>query len=105
MDANPNQRENKYGYSRKEIKEGFEQADKEIPISCAVYKSRAFKHLTKPINSSLITSYLEKYENNEESGNTLVLMDVRVQCNVIQFYEVLDIGVGANFNNALVARI
>ncbi len=33
----------------------------------AIYTSRAFtfNNLTKPINSSLITSYLEKDENNE----------------------------------------
>ncbi|CAG8550990.1 5709_t:CDS:2, partial [Funneliformis mosseae] len=66
-----------YGYYGKEIKEAFEEADKEIPnISLsrnnnpdAIYTSRAFKfkNLTKPINSSLITSYLEKDENNEDS--------------------------------------
>ncbi|CAG8439159.1 12771_t:CDS:2 [Funneliformis mosseae] len=65
-----------YGYYGKEIKEAFEEADKEIQsISIsrktnpdAIYTSRAFtfKNLTKPINSSLITSYLEKDENNEE---------------------------------------
>ncbi|CAG8674713.1 15899_t:CDS:2, partial [Funneliformis mosseae] len=65
----------KYGYYGKEIKEGFEEADEEIPnISIsrksnpdAIYTSRAFtfNNLTKPINSSLITSYLEKDENNE----------------------------------------
>ncbi|CAG8613048.1 14787_t:CDS:2, partial [Funneliformis mosseae] len=95
MDANPNQRPKvdelydtmsfwyiftdgykAYGYYVKEIKEAFEDADKEIPnISIlrktnrdAIYTSRAFsfKNLTKPINSSLITSYLEKDENNEE---------------------------------------
>ncbi|CAG8693976.1 1508_t:CDS:2, partial [Funneliformis mosseae] len=56
--------------------EAFEEADKDIPnisISLktnpdAIYTSRTFtfKNLTKPINSSLITSYLEKYGNNEE---------------------------------------
>ncbi|CAG8523626.1 7254_t:CDS:2 [Funneliformis mosseae] len=65
-----------YGYYGKEIKKAFEAADKEIQnISIsrktnpdAIYTSRAFtfKTLTKPINSSLITSYLEKDENNEE---------------------------------------
>ncbi|CAG8470237.1 1097_t:CDS:2 [Funneliformis mosseae] len=60
----------KYAYYGKEIREGFEEADKEIPnISIlskanpdAVYTSRAFayKNLTNPINSVLITSYLEK---------------------------------------------
>ncbi|CAG8651954.1 4918_t:CDS:2, partial [Funneliformis mosseae] len=65
-----------YGYYGKEINEAIEEADKEIPnISIsrktnpdAIYTSRAysFKNLTKPINSSLITSYLEKDENNEE---------------------------------------
>ncbi|CAG8523683.1 7257_t:CDS:2, partial [Funneliformis mosseae] len=66
----------KYGYYGKEIKEAFEEADKEIPnISIlrkanpdAVYTNRAFsfENLTKPINSSLIISYLEKDENNED---------------------------------------
>ncbi|CAG8608207.1 8171_t:CDS:2 [Funneliformis mosseae] len=65
----------KYGYYGKEINEAFEEADKEIPNNLmslkanpdAVYTSRAFtfKNLPKPINSSLITSYLEKDENNE----------------------------------------
>src|SRR6266542_5506581 len=60
----------KYGYYGREIKEGFKKADKEISNILmsykknpdAIYTSRAFtfNNLTKPINSSLITSYLEK---------------------------------------------
>ncbi len=75
------QNDKKYGYYGKEIKEAFEEADKEIPdISTsykkdpnAIYTSRAFTfiNLPKPINSSLITSYLEKDENNNE-GITLI---------------------------------
>ncbi len=88
MDANPDQRptadelEDVLGfwvdvgfgqYYEKEIKEALEEADKEIPnISTsyqkdpdAVYTSRAFtfSNLPNPVNSSLITSYLEKGEN------------------------------------------
>ena len=62
----------KYGYKGKEIKAAFEEADKEIPNistsyeknSDAVYTSRAFTFsdlLPKPVNSSIITSYV----NNE----------------------------------------
>ncbi len=60
-------------YYEKEIKEALEEADKEIPNistsyqkdSDAVYTSRAFtfSNLPNPVNSSLITSYLEKGEN------------------------------------------
>ena len=64
------------------MKEAFKEVDKVIlNISVlhkanpdAVYKSRTFtfKNLTKPINSSLITSYLEKDENNE--GNIYIYL-------------------------------
>ncbi|CAB5361065.1 unnamed protein product [Rhizophagus irregularis] len=57
----------------KDIKTAFEEADEEIPyISTsyeknpdAIYTSRLFifNILTKPVNSSIMTSYLE--ENNE----------------------------------------
>ena len=98
MDANPNQRptaselydilnfwygydiymnEKKYGYYGREIKEAFEEADKEIPnISTsyqkdpdAVYTSRAFtfSNLPKPVNSSLMNSYLK----DEDEGIVL----------------------------------
>ena len=60
-------------YYEREIKEALEEADKEIPNistsyqkdSDAVYTSRAFtfSNLPNPVNSSLITSYLEKGEN------------------------------------------
>ena len=53
----------------------FEEADKEIPnISAsyekdpdAVYTSRVFtfNNLPKPVNSSIITSYLNEEENNK----------------------------------------
>ncbi len=72
MDEN----EKKYEHSGKEIREAFEKADREIPnISIsykkdpeAIYVSRAFtfSNLTKPINSSLISSYFGKDENNED---------------------------------------
>jgi serine/threonine protein kinase len=70
-----------YGYYRnkgkegKEIRTAFEEADKEIPNistsyeknSDAVYTSRAFNFsnlLSKPVNSSIITSYINE-ESNE----------------------------------------
>ncbi|POG79132.1 kinase-like domain-containing protein [Rhizophagus irregularis DAOM 181602=DAOM 197198] len=62
-----------FGYKVKEIKAMFEEADKEIPnISTtyeknpdAVYTSRlfTFSNLPKPINSPIITSYLNEEEN------------------------------------------
>ena len=70
------QEEEKFGCKGKEIKAIFEEADKEIPnISTsyeknpdAIYSSRVFtfNNLSKPINSSIITSYLDE-ENNEGS--------------------------------------
>ncbi|CAB5322295.1 unnamed protein product [Rhizophagus irregularis] len=64
------QNEEKFGYKGKEIKAIFEEADKEIPnISTsyeknpdAIYTSRVFtfNNLPKPINSSIITSYLDE---------------------------------------------
>jgi serine/threonine protein kinase len=63
-----------FGYKGKKIREAFEEADKEISIiptsysknSDAIYTSRAFTFsdlLPKPVNSSIITSYI----NDEES--------------------------------------
>ena len=62
------QEDEQFGYKRKEIKSMFEEADKEIPNisishendSDAIYTSRTFtfSNLPKPINSSIITSYL-----------------------------------------------
>ncbi|EXX74798.1 hypothetical protein RirG_047720 [Rhizophagus irregularis DAOM 197198w] len=79
MSAIPNQRptaniyqeEENFGYKGKEIKATFDEANKEIPnISTsheknpdAVYTSRVFtfsSNLPKPINSSIITSYLDE---------------------------------------------
>ncbi len=67
-----NRNDKKYGYYGREIKEAFEEADKEIPNMStsynkdpdAIYTSRAFtsRNLPRPINSSLIASYLEKDE-------------------------------------------
>ncbi len=72
-DAEANKDVKKFGYYGREIKEAFEQADKEIPnistsynkVPDAIYTSRAFtfNDLPKPINSSLVTSYLEKDED------------------------------------------
>ena len=70
------QEEEKFGYKGKEILAIFKGADKEIPnISTsydkdpdAIYTSRVltFSNLTRPVNSSVITStYLNDEGNNE----------------------------------------
>ncbi|POG58513.1 uncharacterized protein OCT59_004699 [Rhizophagus irregularis] len=81
-----------YGYYRnkgkegKEIKTAFEEADKEIPNistsyeknSDAVYTSRAFNFsnlLSKPVNSSIITSYINE-ESNEVHDSQLVNLEI-----------------------------
>ncbi|CAB5321391.1 unnamed protein product [Rhizophagus irregularis] len=66
--------EEKFGYKGKEIKTVFDEANKEIPKisttyeknSDAIYTSRlfTFNNLPKPINSSIITSYLN--EDNKD---------------------------------------
>ncbi|CAB4430449.1 unnamed protein product [Rhizophagus irregularis] len=81
------QEEEKFGYKGKEIKAMFKEADKEIPnISTsyeknpdAIYTSRlfTFNNLTKPINSSLITSYLDDEENNKDCQDSQ-LFDLEV---------------------------
>ncbi|EXX76395.1 kinase-like domain-containing protein [Rhizophagus irregularis DAOM 181602=DAOM 197198] len=80
------QEKEKFGYKGKEIKAMFEEADKEIPnISTlyeinpdAIYTSRVFtfSNLTKPVNSSIITSYLDE-ENNEDCKDSK-LFDLEV---------------------------
>ncbi|CAB4438368.1 unnamed protein product [Rhizophagus irregularis] len=78
-----NEEEEKLGYKGSEIKAGFEEADKEIPNistsyernSDAVYTSRAFTFsnlLPKPVNSSIITSYV----NNEVCDSQLIDLEV-----------------------------
>ena len=69
------QEKEKFGYKGKEIMAMFEYANKEIPnISIlykkdpdAVYTSRIFTfgNLSKPINSPIITSYLDDEDNNK----------------------------------------
>ncbi|UZO13183.1 uncharacterized protein OCT59_004688 [Rhizophagus irregularis] len=81
---NENQEEEKIGYKRKQIKAMFEEADKEIPNistsyeknSDAIYTSRVFtfSNLSKPINSSIITSlYLNDEENNNDCQDSQIL--------------------------------
>ncbi|RGB24290.1 kinase-like domain-containing protein [Rhizophagus diaphanus] len=78
-----NDEEEVFGYKGKEIKAAFEEADKEIPNisasyeknSDAVYISRAFAFsnlLPKPVNSSIITSYV----NNEVCDSQLIDLEV-----------------------------
>ncbi|CAB5192880.1 unnamed protein product [Rhizophagus irregularis] len=75
-----------FGYKGKEIRAAFEEADKEIPNistsykknSDAVYTSRAFTFsnlLPKPVNSSIITSYINE-ENNKDCDCQLVDLEV-----------------------------
>ncbi|CAB4443323.1 unnamed protein product [Rhizophagus irregularis] len=81
------QNEEKFGYKRKEIKAIFDEADKEIPnISTsyeknpdAIYTSRVFtfSNLPKPVNSSIINSYLEDDENNKDCQDSK-LFDLEV---------------------------
>ncbi|GES76064.1 kinase-like domain-containing protein [Rhizophagus clarus] len=88
------QEKKKYGYKGKEVKAAFEEADKEIPnISTsykknpdAIYTSRlfTFNNLTKPINSSIITSYLDDEENNEDNQDSQ-LVDLEVPSSLFQF--------------------
>jgi serine/threonine protein kinase len=69
------QEDEKFGYKGKEVKAMFDEADKEIPnISTlyeknpeAIYTSRlfTFSNLTKPVNSSIITDYLNDEESNK----------------------------------------
>ena len=79
------QEKEKFGYKGKEIKAMFKEADKEIPnISTlyekdpdAIYTSRlfTFKNLSKPINSSIISSsYLKEGENYEGIVPKLLLI-------------------------------
>ncbi|GES76087.1 kinase-like domain-containing protein [Rhizophagus clarus] len=87
------QEEEKYGYKGKEVKAAFEKADKEIPnISTsyqknpdAIYTSRlfTFNELTKPVNSSIITSYLDDEENNEDNQDSQ-LVDLKVSSSLLQ---------------------
>ncbi|CAB4399781.1 unnamed protein product [Rhizophagus irregularis] len=71
----------------------FEEADKEIPNisishkknSDAIYTSRlfTFDNLTKPVNSSIITSYLDDEENNEDNQDSQ-LVDLEVSSSLLQ---------------------
>ncbi|CAB4477122.1 unnamed protein product [Rhizophagus irregularis] len=105
MNANPNQRptanelydilfswqnyynDEKYGYIGEELRVVFEEANKEIPnISTlcekdpsAIYTSRAFtfKNLSKPINSSFITTtYLNEEDNEGCQDSQLIDLEV-----------------------------
>ncbi|RGB42190.1 hypothetical protein C1646_683778 [Rhizophagus diaphanus] len=87
------QEESKFGYKGKEIKTMFEEANKEISnISTsykkdpdAVYTSRVFtfNNLTKPVNSSIISSYLDDDENNEDNQDSQ-LVDLKVSSSLLQ---------------------
>ncbi|POG69460.1 kinase-like domain-containing protein [Rhizophagus irregularis DAOM 181602=DAOM 197198] len=83
-----------FGYKGNEIKAAFEEANKEIPNistsyeknSDAVFTSRAFTFsnlLPKPVNSSIITSYV----NNEVCDSQLIDLEVS---NSIQLRDIDD---------------
>ncbi|CAB4426666.1 unnamed protein product [Rhizophagus irregularis] len=78
-----NDEKEEFGYKGKEITAAFEEANKKIPNistsyeknSDAVYTSRAFTFsnlLPKPVNSSIITSYV----NNEVCDSQLIDLEV-----------------------------
>ncbi|CAB4423344.1 unnamed protein product [Rhizophagus irregularis] len=87
------QEEEKFGYKGKEIRAMFEEADKKTPNistsykknSDAIYTSRlfTFDNLTKPVNSSIITSYLDDEENNEDNRDSQ-LVDLEVSSSLLQ---------------------
>ncbi|CAB4443346.1 unnamed protein product [Rhizophagus irregularis] len=80
----------RFGYKIKEIKAIFDEADKEIPniptlyekIPDAIYTSRVFtfSNLPKPVNSSIITSYIEDEEDNKDCQDSK-LFDLEVPSN------------------------
>ncbi|GBC21839.2 kinase-like domain-containing protein [Rhizophagus irregularis DAOM 181602=DAOM 197198] len=84
------QNEEKFGDKVKEIKAIFDEANKEIPnistsyekIPDAIYTSRVFtfSNLPKPVNSSIITSYLEDEEDNKDCQDSK-LFDLEVPSN------------------------
>ncbi|CAB4427856.1 unnamed protein product [Rhizophagus irregularis] len=75
----------------------FEEANKEIPnISTlyeknpdAIYSSRlfTFSNLTKPVNSSIITDYLNDEENNKDCQDSQ-LVDLEVSSSFLQSKDV-----------------
>ncbi|PKC00088.1 kinase-like protein [Rhizophagus irregularis] len=88
------QEKENFGYKEKEIKAIFEEADKEIPNistsykknSDAIYTSRVFtfNNLPKPVNSSIITSYLDDNEDCQDSQlfDLEISVDISHQANV-----------------------
>ncbi|CAB4482320.1 unnamed protein product [Rhizophagus irregularis] len=80
------QEKEEFGYKGKDIKAIFEEADKEIPnISTtyeknpdAIYTSRlfSFNNLSKPINSPIITSYLNEEDNKDCQDSQLLDLEV-----------------------------
>ena len=70
-------------YKANEVIAAFEEANKEIPNnstsykknSDAIYTSRlfTFNNLTKPINSPMITSYLDEEDNK---GNLFKILNI-----------------------------
>ncbi|CAB5360988.1 unnamed protein product [Rhizophagus irregularis] len=92
------QEDEKFGYKGKEVKAMFKEADKEISnISTlyeknpdAIYTSRlfTFSNLTKPVNSSIITDYLNDEENNKDCQDSQ-LVDLEVSGSFLQSKDVI----------------
>ncbi|CAB4435072.1 unnamed protein product [Rhizophagus irregularis] len=90
---NNRQEEENFGYKSKEIRAMFKEANKEIPnISTsyeknpdAIYTSRlfTFSNLTKPVNSSIFTGYLNDEENNKDCQDSQ-LVDLEVSNSFLQ---------------------
>ncbi|CAB4482319.1 unnamed protein product [Rhizophagus irregularis] len=86
FDEDKYQEKEEFGYIGKEIKAIFEEADKEIPNisttfeknSDAIYTSRlfTFNNLSKPINSPIITSYLNEEDNKDCQDSQLLDLEV-----------------------------
>ncbi|CAB4432004.1 unnamed protein product [Rhizophagus irregularis] len=97
MNAITDQRPTAGELVRKDIKAIFEEADKEIPnISTtyeknpdAIYTSRLFifNNLSKPINSPIITSYLNEEDNKDCQDSQLLNLEVS---NSLQSREIVD---------------
>ncbi|CAB4493942.1 unnamed protein product [Rhizophagus irregularis] len=82
------QEKDKFGYKGKEIKAIFDEANEKIPnISTsyeknpdAIYTSRVFtfSNLPKPVDSSIITSYLNDDDEGDKDCQDSKLFDLEV---------------------------
>ncbi|GBC02326.1 hypothetical protein RclHR1_04570013 [Rhizophagus clarus] len=83
--------EEKFGYKRKEIKEAFEKADREIPNistsrkknSDVIYTSSqlTFDNLPKPVNSSAFTSYIDNEVFDSQLIDMVISDEIQLEDN------------------------